>query len=75
MAFDGAFVCVQIHCIPSYFCVVWGLVTTVLVRPCISEQHCMSRLGVCWRLLRRRRGTFVSLPGVWLEFKQRRPDA
>ena len=35
-----AHVCSQIHCIPSYFCVVWGLVTTVLVRPCDRDTHC-----------------------------------
>jgi hypothetical protein len=25
--------CVQIHCLPSYFCVFYGLVVTILVRP------------------------------------------
>lgn len=36
--------CLQIHCIPSYFCVVWGLVTTVLVRPCTAcDLLCMRR--------------------------------
>jgi hypothetical protein len=33
----------QIHCIPSYFCVVWGLVTTVLVRPAVTCMACAGR--------------------------------